>query len=186
MATNDTWDGESVMYRRRVEIPGGYDLEAHRNAWSPISGHREADGVCAEDGEPWPCSTFSAAPEWTRVLTAHGIYPSEVQMGIVVSPGDAEVDLTCTGCGRAARPVRHMGAWQSGLTPCEGDRFCWTCTEAYLSDRTNPPRTGAGGTPTGSRELDYITPISPGRLSEEDRQTVRANRRRGRGRRSAV
>ncbi|MEX5635768.1 hypothetical protein [Parafrankia sp. FMc2] len=181
IATEAAWDGEAVMYRRRVEIPGGYDIGTHRAAWLLISGHREADGVCDLDGESWPCSTFTAAPEWVRVLAAHGIYPSDLQMGIVVSAGDAEVALTCTGCGRFAQPVRHRGCWQSGLTPCEGDLFCWPCTEAYLNERINPRVRDSAGRDTGYRELDYTTATgSESSLSEPDRQTVRAGRRRGR------
>lgn len=179
-ATETAWDGESVMYWRRVEIPGGYDIETHRAAWLLISGHREADGVCDLDDEGWPCLAFSAAPEWVRVLAAHGIYPSDLQMGIVVSAGDVEVALTCTGCGRRGTPYRHAGQWFPGLTPCEGDRFCSTCTKAYLNEATNPRVRSPYGRDTGYRELDYITPISPSKFSEGDRQALHAARRRGR------
>jgi hypothetical protein len=32
--------------------------------------------------------------------------------------------MTCTGCGRAA----------ASLTPCEGERYCWPCTQGYLEE----------------------------------------------------
>ncbi len=179
-----TWNDESVMYQYRVTVPGGYDIEAHRDAWSAIVGHNENDGRCEEDGKPWACPDFLAAPEWVRVLTAHGIYPSELHMGIVVSPGDTEVDLTCTGCSRRGKPYRYHGRWFPGLTPCEGDRFCETCMSAYLDDRTNPMRYDADGKSTGWREADYITPIAESRLPHELQIAARAARRGGRKKRA--
>jgi hypothetical protein len=176
------WSDEAAVHRRRVQIPGGYDIEAHRAASLPISGHWENHGVCDLDGEPWPCAPFLAAPEWVRVLDAHGIYPSDVHMGIVVSAGDTEINLTCTACSRRGKPYRdeQYGRWFPGLTPYQGDRLCWTCTEARLGEDLNPRVRDADGRDTGYRERDYITPIAEGRLSERDRQALRVARRRPR------